>query len=387
MVAKTLTVVQMLPELQSGGVERGTLELGTFLSQKNHKSIVISDGGWMVPKLEKSGSIHIKWKIGGKSPITLRYFFPLRRLLIREKVDILHLRSRVPAWLGYLVWKSLPRKRRPRLMTTVHGDYSVNFFSAIMTKGERVVAVSDYIQKYIIRNYPKTSLGKIRVIPRGIDPDEYPYGYKPSMHWEEDWYARYPQLKDPCVLGIIGRISRLKGHLFFLEVIKGLKQKGLNVHGLIVGRAEEEKSRYLKELHQYVDQNHMDHDMTFAGYHEQVRDITSSLNMVVSFSQKPESFGRSVLEALSLGIPVAGFGYGGVGEILSEIFPLGLIREHDMKNALEVITRICHKRSLPSKEHPYTLDKMLNSILRLYHELVSNNEGADPHFLPEISRK
>jgi glycosyltransferase involved in cell wall biosynthesis len=374
----------MLPELQGGGVERGTLELGTFLSKKNHKSIVISDGGQMVPKLEKNGSMHIKWKIGGKSPITLKYFFPLRRLLVREKVDILHLRSRVPAWLGYLVWKSLPEKSRPHLVTTVHGDYSVNFFSAIMTKGERVVAVSDYIQTYITQNYPKTPLGRIQVIPRGIDPSEYPYGYKPSKHWQEDWYARYPQLKDACVLGIIGRISRLKGHLYFLKVIQGLAQKGLDVHGLILGRAEEENSRYLKELHQFVDQNHMDHVITFAGYHEQVRDITSSLNMVVSFSQKPESFGRSVLEALSLGIPVAGFGYGGVGEILREIFPMGVIREQDMENTLEVITRICHKRSLPSKEHPYTLDKMLNSTLRLYHELVSNKEGTEPHLLPKI---
>jgi glycosyltransferase involved in cell wall biosynthesis len=255
-----------------------------------------------------------------------------------------------------------------------------------MTKGERVVAVSDYIRTYITHNYPKTSLGKIRVIPRGIDPAEYPYGYKPSIHWQKDWYAQYPQLKGPFVLGIIGRISRLKGHLFFLEVLKGLAQKGLNVHGLILGRADEKRSRYLKELHQFVDQNHMEHDITFAGYHEQVRDITASLNMVVSFSQKPESFGRSVLEALSLGIPVAGFGYGGVGEILRTVFPQGVIHERDMNNALEVITHICHKRSLPSREHPYILDKMLNSTLRLYHELVSNNDRADSHLLPQISK-
>jgi glycosyltransferase involved in cell wall biosynthesis len=387
MVAGTLTVVQMLPELQSGGVERGTLEMGAFLSQKGHRSIVISRGGQLVSQLEKNGSIHLDWKVGGKSPMTLQYFFPLRRLLTREKVDILHLRSRVPAWLGYLVWKSLPSNKRPRLVTTVHGDYSTNFFSGIMTKGERVIAVSKYIQQYIINNYPKTARKKISIIPRGIDPQAYPYGYMPSEHWLADWYARYPQLRVPYVLGIIGRISRLKGHLFFLEVIKGLLLQGIDVHGLIVGRADDKNSRVLKELYQFVEQNQMDRQITFAGYHEQVKDIMSSLDMVVSFSKKPESFGRSVLEALSLGIPVAGFAYGGVGEILRKIFPAGLIREHDMENALEVITRIRNKRSLPLKEHPFTLDRMLSNTLRLYHELISNHERAETPLLSALSGK
>ena len=109
-----ITVVQMLPDLHSGGVERGTLELGAFLTEQKHRSIVVSGGGRLVEQLEKEGSQHLNWQVGKKSLATFKYIPLLRRLLLEQKVDILHLRSRVPAWVGYLAWKSLPAARRPR---------------------------------------------------------------------------------------------------------------------------------------------------------------------------------------------------------------------------------------------------------------------------------
>lgn len=132
-----ITVAQMLPDLHSGGVERGTLELGDYLVRQGHRSIVISEGGPMVATLEKQGSRHIRLPVGGKNPITLSAVLPLRRLLLREQIDILHLRSRVPAWVGYLAFKSLSPSLRPRLVTTFHGFYSINAYSAIMTRGEK----------------------------------------------------------------------------------------------------------------------------------------------------------------------------------------------------------------------------------------------------------
>ena len=100
MVPEKLTIVQMLPDLVGGGVERGTLELGRYLAEEGHRSIVISGGGRLVGQLERENSQHIQWDVGSKTLRCLQYIFPLRQLLLREQVDILHLRSRMPAWIG-----------------------------------------------------------------------------------------------------------------------------------------------------------------------------------------------------------------------------------------------------------------------------------------------
>ena len=114
MAGRSLTVVQVLPDLQGGGVERGTLEIGEELVRRGHRSLVISGGGRLVAPLEQAGSQHITWPIGKKSPWTARYVCQLRSLLLRERVDVLHVRSRVPAWVAWLAWKSLPAAVRPR---------------------------------------------------------------------------------------------------------------------------------------------------------------------------------------------------------------------------------------------------------------------------------
>ena len=133
-----MKVLQVLPELNSGGVERGTLELADFLVARGHQSLVLSGGGRLVPKLEAGGSRHITMPVGRKALATLFLIPKLRKLLLDERPDILHLRSRVPAWVLKLAWRGLPEVDRPHLVTTVHGFYSVNAWSAVMTRGERL---------------------------------------------------------------------------------------------------------------------------------------------------------------------------------------------------------------------------------------------------------
>ena len=118
---KKLTVVQILPALESGGVERGTLEVGRYLVQNGHRSIVISAGGRMVEQLRREGSEHIAWDVGAKSLWSLRFVPRLRRFLRDNQVDILHARSRMPAWLAWLAWRGMEPIHRPRFVTTVHG--------------------------------------------------------------------------------------------------------------------------------------------------------------------------------------------------------------------------------------------------------------------------
>jgi hypothetical protein len=113
MVGKKLVVVQLLPELDEGGVEGETIDLSAYLANQGHKSIVISGGGRLVPLVVENGGIHIHWPfIGEKSFRCLQYILKLKRFLLQENVDILHLRSRLPAWIGYLAWKLIPEKKK-----------------------------------------------------------------------------------------------------------------------------------------------------------------------------------------------------------------------------------------------------------------------------------
>ncbi|OYV42936.1 MAG: glycosyl transferase, partial [Halothiobacillus sp. 20-53-49] len=123
---KPMTVMQLLPALESGGVERGTIEIAAALIAAGHRAIVVSGGGRMVAELEALGALHITLPIGKKSLTSLKYIPILRQLMLTHQVDILHLRSRLPAWLGYLAWKKLDARTRPRLVTTVHGPYTPN---------------------------------------------------------------------------------------------------------------------------------------------------------------------------------------------------------------------------------------------------------------------
>ena len=131
----------MLPALEGGGVEQGTLEVTRALTDAGHRALVMSAGGRLVEAVEAAGGEHLAWPVGRKSPLTLGLTVPLRRLLSREAVDVLHPRSRVPAWIAWLAWRGMPRALRPRLVTTVHGFYRPGRYSGVMVRGERVICV------------------------------------------------------------------------------------------------------------------------------------------------------------------------------------------------------------------------------------------------------
>ncbi|HBK45326.1 MAG TPA: glycosyl transferase, partial [Xanthomonadaceae bacterium] len=169
-----LTVVQLLPALQSGGVERSTLEIAAALVRAGHRAVVVSAGGRLVQPLLESGAEHVTLDIGRKSLLTLRHVLSLRRLFAALGADIVHARSRLPAWLGWYALQGMPAARRPRFVTTVHGLNSPSRYSAVMTRGERVVCVSQTVRDYVLRHYPRTDAGKLRTIPRGIDPAQFP---------------------------------------------------------------------------------------------------------------------------------------------------------------------------------------------------------------------
>lgn len=364
-----MKVIQILPELNAGGVERGTLEIASFLVDHGHESIVISNGGRLVPALEKAGSRHIQIPVHRKALSSLGQVMKLRKIFAREKPDILHLRSRMPAWLAWLAWKSLGGNR-PHLVTTVHGFYSVNAYSAIMTRGETVIAVSDSVRDYIRENYPKCPPETIRVVPRGITLSDYT-NFAPSTEWLAKWRDEHPHLEGKYVLLLPGRITRLKGHQDFFELVAALKRNGIPVHGLIAGDTHPKKRAYLDELKQATHTLGISSEIEFLGHRGDLREVMAVSDMVCALSQQPEAFGRTVLEALALGKPVVGYDCGGVSELLGHYFPSGRVPLGDVPRLIETARGIISNSAKPSPVGPpFVLEAMCRSTLDVYEALA-----------------
>lgn len=359
-----MKIIQILPELHAGGVERGTLEVGKYLVEQGHESIVISNGGRLVPQLEAEGSRHISMPVHKKRLGSLSQIKPLRRLFELEKPDILHLRSRLPAWLAYLAWRKLDPSTRPRLITTVHGFYSVNRYSKIMTCGEQVICVSNSVRDYVLKNYPNVPAEKLTVIHRGVDPQAFPYGYQPPAAWLKQWQADFPELQGKYVITLPGRITRLKGHEDLLQLIASLDDP--DDHALIVGDVHPKKIDYLNEIKHRAHELGISHKITFTGHRSDLKNILSISSLVLSLTQQPESFGRTTLEALSIGKPVLGYEHGGVGELLNSMFPAGKISLGDLQAGAALIQKWKHDTATPINMYTYTLKKMLSQTLSLY---------------------
>jgi glycosyltransferase involved in cell wall biosynthesis len=364
-------VLQLLPALQGGGVERGTLDVAAGLVGHGHRSLVVSAGGRLLPELLAGGSEHIRYPLGRKSPFSLRYVLPLRRLLKSAAVDIVHARSRLPAWITWLAWSGMDPATRPRFITTIHGLYSVNAYSAVMVKGEQLIAVSDAARDYVLSHYPALDPARIHVIYRGVDPLVYAAGFTPAQAWLADWYRRYPQLQGRYVVCLPGRVGLRKGALDFIALIAELKQAGHPVHGLIVGELAPRQRKLAGQLGAAASAAGVADAITCTGFREDLREIMSVCSAVVSLSRYPEAFGRTVNEALSLGIPVAGYDHGGVGEQLARHFPAGLVPFGDRT---EMAKRLATWRVVPpslADVQPYTLDNMLSNTFDLYQQLAA----------------
>ena len=371
-----LTILQILPELDSGGVERGTLEVGAEIVRRGHRSLVVSGGGRMVEQLEEEGSQHFAASVGKKSPLTLRQVGWLRKRIIEQDVDIVHARSRVPAWVAWLALRKIPVSQRPKFVTTVHGQYSVSQFSRIMTRGDRVIAVSGTIRDYIRTNYPHTPDERVHTIYRGVDAAEFPHGYQPTDEWLRAFYSEWPGLVRKRLLTLPGRVTRLKGHIDFLRMLSAVRDSGVDAHGLIVGGVDRRKQRYADEIRNAVAKLGLGNDVTFTGHRSDMKEFYAVSDLVFSLSSKPESFGRTVLEALNLGTPVVGYAHGGVGEILNDVFPSGAVVVGDCHELTDRVTKLLEERIIVPPVSQYTLAEMLERTLQLYVEVASGTQDS-----------
>ena len=369
---KKITVLQVLPDLNSGGVERGTLEVSKYLVNMGFRSMVISNGGRMVEDLERDKGEHYKVGVGKKNLFIIFSFFKLINFIKKNKIDIIHARSRLPAWVCYLALRLIKKNVRPIFITTVHGPYSANYYSSIMTKGDRVIVVSEMIKNYVLKNY-KIDKKKIILNYRGVSNESFPYNFKASQNWLRSWYEDFPQTKNKLILTLPARITRWKGQEDFINMIKGIIINHSNVHGLIVGD-EDKKHKFTKELSAKIKKLGLNQNITIIGHRKDIREIMSISKIVFSLSREPEAFGRVSLESLSLGIPVIAYSHGGVKEQLVKLLPSGLIKVRGVNDAIWLAIKWIKKSPKIKQNNFFTLEKMLQNTLSVYKKIIKERE-------------
>jgi glycosyltransferase involved in cell wall biosynthesis len=366
--ARALTVVQLIPALRAGGAERSVLEMGQALVQAGHRSVVISAGGRMATQLQAEGSEHITLDIGRKSLGTLARLGRLRRLLRELKPDIVHVRSRLPAWMGWWAVKGMSPK--PHFVTTVHGLNSPGRYSSIMLRGERIVVVSQTVRDYLISHYQNLDTARIRIIPRGIDPEAFPYGHRPDEAWQKAFFTEYPNLAGAPLLTLPGRGTRLKGHRDAIELVAELKQRGIETRLLLLGVIEPGREAYVRELEDLIQARGIGSQVVLTESREDVRDLYAMSALVLQLSNKPEAFGRTVVEALALCRPVLGYAHGGVGELLAELYPAGRVPPGDKERLVERAAELLRVAPPISPLQRYRLVDMQRAALALYEEVA-----------------
>jgi glycosyltransferase involved in cell wall biosynthesis len=305
------TILQVVPALVTGGVERGTVDVAAAIVQGGGIALVASAGGPMVHELERAGARHITLPLDRKMPWSIhRNARLLADLIEAERVDIVHARSRAPAWSAL---RAARHTGRP-FVTTFHGVYNFegrlkHWYNSVMARGDRVIATSDYIAQHIVDNYDVPP-ERIRLIPRGVDVTVLdPRAVK---HDRVIALARAWRLPDGLpVIMLPGRVTRWKGHRVLLQALARLDRR--DVICLIVG-PEDKRGRYRRELEMLVGTLGLNGLVRFVGTCRDMPSAYMLADVVVSASTDAEGFGRIAAEASAMGRPVIATDHGGARE-------------------------------------------------------------------------
>jgi glycosyltransferase involved in cell wall biosynthesis len=317
----------------------------------------------------------LPWPVNRKRLGTLRYISRIRDWLQQHQPDLLHVHSRLPALLCWRALRGLPAAQRTPWVTTVHGHYSVSRYSSVMTRGDRVIAVSEAIRNYTRHNYQVPD-ERLRVIHGGIDHGIFAHGYRPGTDWYQSVHAEYPELHGRRWLCLPGRLSRYKGHAGFINLLAALRSEHRDLQGLIIGGGRA-GSRYRDELEGLAAKHGVLQRLTFIGERDDIREWLAASELVLSLcSDPPEAFGRTVLEALSLGRPVLGWNHGGVAEILAQMFPQGAVTPGDTVELRARASSFLQQPPAVSPNTAFSLQDSLAQTLALYEEVIMEQKEA-----------
>ncbi len=357
-----MRILQIVPQMKMGGVETGTLDLACELVRLGHSAFVVSAGGPLVQSLEKVGVRHIELPVHRKSLWSIwSSSRALKRIIQNEKIEIVHARSRAPAWVAWLA----VRGTSARFVTTAHGYYRPHWGSRVMGWGERVIAVSEAIREHLLHNFG-VSNERIRLIPRGVDLKKFPF------------YSKSINFKTPHI-GILGRITPLKGHEFFLMAMKEVIKTFPDAKGFVIGDAPASKQNYYQGLLKLRENLGLSSYVDFLPGTQNVYEAMKDLDLLVLATTTPEAFGRVLVEAQAVGVPVIATRVGGVVDIIEHRKNGWLVPPQDAQTLAEQMIQVLKnpeslssviQEARHSVEEKFNLNLMVKRTLEVYEELL-----------------
>lgn len=305
-----MVVLQVLPELETGGVETGTIEIASALSEKGITNFVASQGGKMTAELKKLGVKHLTLPLKSKNILVMRSNArKLAEFIRKNHINIVHARSRAPAWSAY--WAA--KMTGAHFVTTFHGTYGLGplgikkIYNKVMTFGERVIAISNHIKAHILKNYPQTDEGKIRLIYRCADVAKF----APEAVSKERIIRKIKEYNvpdDKPVLLLPGRITHWKGQHLLIEALHLMKHQ--DYYCIITGDAQG-RHKYMDSLQNLSRKYGLENRIGFFGRYSDVPALMMISTVVLSTAIEPEAFGRISIEGQAMGKIVVASNIGG----------------------------------------------------------------------------
>ena len=380
MIKNRYTIAQILPALNTGGVERGVIEVSKSLVDNNFKSIVISSGGHMETQLRRTGSIHYTLDVNSKNPMKWRKIRKkLKFILEKEKVDLIHFCSRAPAWIGFPLGIILDIP----VITSVHmrfrkSNYFKKIYNSILTRGDAIIAISNHIEMSIKSIFPKVS-NKIKLIHRGVDLNLFDANkIKPARIIAQ---SKSIGIKDSIpVIVMAARPALWKGYLVLFEALSKVKN---NFQCVLIGAADGNQ-KFQQQLINRIIKFNLEGKIKLV---KSSRDIQAAMilgDIVVMPSVTPEPFGRIIVEAQALGkIPIA-FDHGGASETIIDGKTGFLAAANNASSLAEKISfALSLKDSKRQKMGEYSKkfvsknfshDRMCNLTISLYKQCLAEHK-------------
>jgi len=374
---KTPVVLQVIPALGAGGAEQGCIDVAAELVKSGAKSIVVSNGGPRVNELLRGGSVHIELPVHSKNPFVMwRNIGRLRKLIRQYDVDIVHARSRAPAWSCLKACIGT----KARFMTTCHAPFNISgeakrFYNSSIARGERVIAISNYVRDYLLKNY-EIDQRNIRVIHRGVGLEKFHPSSVAPLHLiklSQEW-----RLPDDCTVVMMpGRITRWKGHLVLIDAIAKLKRT--DIFCVMIGD-DQGRGEYRQEVEDAIIAKNLEGRVRIIGHCNDMPAAYMLSTVVVSASTDPEGFGRVPIEAQAMGRAIVATNHGGATEtiipgVTGWLVPPGdsdeLARAIDEALAMDGTSRahMANNAMMNVAEH-FTRERMVDETLNVYAELL-----------------